>query len=346
MGKTLTTQLLAVPQAPPDATYLDPADAKIREIYDALRTDLERGQTATRDIFARGTGAVGSAYDQASSAAQAGTGGALDVLRQEAARLGIERALPESSQELTTDLAGFLSRMAGGKATDVAGLSQLGTGFEAIGQMGIDSSRKEMAQQRTDVMSQLRKALLGLRQQETGAVGDLNSGLLQIALQQAQGETEIDKLRAALEADKAQYAAARASSRGGGAGGPSISEQIALMKLPMQLQLLEKQLQGPAPKAPNKGQAALDWFYNNFAPYKGKGGAGTPAGPVFRSGVAGIIAQAQKQAATNAFNNKRLGVNRPTDPWTVATSYVNRGMAPALSRGALLTALDYYYGRK
>lgn len=325
----ISAQLLQVPQAPPDSTFLDPADAKIQDIYNALRGDLQQGQQVTQGILDRGQQQVGSAYDQAASAATAAQGTAMGTLAAEAKRLGIERALPASGANLTTDLAQFLQNNAGRKATQQGSLAEFGTGDQALGQMGIDSSRKEMAQQRVDIMKALQQALIGMRGNESKAAGDLNTGLLQLALQEASGQTDIAKLEASLAGQRAS------SGGGGGGGGMTIAEQIALAKFGPQMELLDQQLH-PKPKS---GQGALDYFENNaFDAYGGK------AGPRFKNAVSQIINSANSAAL------KSKATLSGSDPYQQAIDQIAQlqlvGQYSNLNKDALRQAAAYFYGKQ
>jgi hypothetical protein len=145
------------------------ADQRLQAVYDALNNDLVKGQGQTSQNYDQASKSVGSSYDQATQGLSELNNQIGGQFLQNADKLGITQGAASPLSKLQQTYAMMQGTNLQNKANSLAGLSQDQANFLGLGQSGIDSSRKQGAQARADVATQVRSALaqLGLSNAQT-----------------------------------------------------------------------------------------------------------------------------------------------------------------------------------
>ncbi len=187
-------------------------DAKLQEIYNALRGDLEQGQKAREGHYNAGMAESGNIMNRALGSVQGAGAQNTGQLMQEAGNLGLEAGLRDPisrSQAQSADLERLL-RTSG--ANTQSALSAEKTNQLNYGQGGIDLSRKELASERSGTASKVLAALqdLGLERATTerdtaGQLADIES-TRGAKLRQLIEEMTADEAAAASNAEKEAFA--------------------------------------------------------------------------------------------------------------------------------------------
>jgi hypothetical protein len=232
------------------------ADGNIAAIYDQLAGHLSDGTGVTGMNFDRAKQIVGSSYDQsgylmnrAASATQGGLNGQFD-------RLGIGAATDSATQGLRNQYAQGLMSAARRRENAMDTMGQQQFGYEQAGRMGVDNSRREGAQQRTDSVTRIEEALAAMEMAKAQAQGsvDLARTQGQMGLEKAKLEMAMQEREWQRELEKAQagdpMAAMKAESLG-----------LDIMKKKAEL----GQMQNPGPEdIDGKGDQALrQWLTQN-----------------------------------------------------------------------------------
>lgn len=225
-------------------------DASVAAIYDQLTGQLSSGAGVTGANFDRARQLVGSAFDQqgqlmrdAASATMGGLNGQFD-------RLGIGDATDSATQGLRNQFSQSLISASRRRANELSGMAQQQAGYDVAGRMGIDNSRREGAQQRTESVIRVQEALAAMEAAKAQAQG-------QVDLASVQGQSELEQLR--LQMRMAEQEASQGDPQD--PLDPLRAEGIGLENLIKQAKLDEiLNGDGGSDKISGEGQAALEQF--------------------------------------------------------------------------------------
>lgn len=191
-------QLLTQQQVNTQQNFAQFGDQRLQEIYSALNKDLNKGVDRVKGIYDGAQGQIAGGYDAAGQAITEASQGIQGHIQGQAQHLGLEEALTDPMQQLAGQLAKLQAQNASAKAGAVGGAVGLGADMQAIGVQGVMDSQREGVGARTNLLSDVQRAIAEAMNQGSmeayGTLGQLGD------LQQNRGIKLREALREVTEA--------------------------------------------------------------------------------------------------------------------------------------------------
>ncbi len=182
--------------------FSNTGDAKLPEIYSQHSSELNSLSGRTGALYGQSSDLERAIYDNAAASQQAALDQSITGVETDAAKLGLQAAVPDSLTKLRTFVGQGSADLAAAKAAGLSNLNTLGTNNQGVAIKAIEDSKRELAGQRAGLQQTVAKNIGDIQKGSQDSLANLAAQLQDLqaqertsALKQTAGDP-LDELRA------------------------------------------------------------------------------------------------------------------------------------------------------